>query len=281
MQLTLNEKIFTFFATLIEKICGISYSLEKIYLIKKELYKIAQSFGYESLEEFYLKIRDDFETGKVNSHLLREIVDRLVINETQFFRDFHLFEVLRKYLLPKLFWEKRKDRKISIWSAGCSTGQEPYSIAMILLEYFSFKLLNYDLKIWATDISFSSLEKAKRGLYSNSEIGRGVPVHFLFKYFKSKNSEWEIREEVKALVKFDFLNLIEAEKKVFEKFDLIFCRYVLIYFSDSIKEKIWETLWNSLNSGGCLILGATELAPKSFPDMEKKIIDKVTLFFKK
>ncbi len=271
----MDKEIFDFFTTLIEKASGIAYGPSKEYLVESKLLELGQTLGYKNLNELYLKVKNQLSPALLNS-----IIDALTINETYFFRDTHPFEALKNKILPELF-QKRTDKKISIWSAASSTGQEPYSVAMLLLEYFSYYLSSYEIKIWATDISLSSLKKAKEGIYNQIEVNRGLPVYFLLKYFKQKGSVWEIDERIKKMVKFDFLNLLEVDRKVHEKFDIILCRYVLIYFANSTKKKVWKDIWKCLKSGGYLILGGTELAPLEFPDMERRHIGKAIVFYKK
>ena len=152
---------------------------------------------------------------------------------------------------------------------------------MILLEYFSLHLQTYRVSILATDISKKCLEKAKKGVYNQIEINRGLPISFLVKYFKQDGAYWYIDEKVKKLIRFEKLNLLEASRKLLERFDLIFCRYVLIYFSDEVKKKVLTDLWKLLNPGGYLILGATEIPALVFSDMEKKIIGKTSWYHKK
>ena len=125
------------------------------------------------------------------------------------------------------------------------------------------------------------MEKAKKGVYTQIEINRGLPISFLIKYFKQDGAHWYIDEKVKKLVRFEKLNLLEASRKLLERFDLIFCRYVLIYFSDEVKKKVLTDLWGLLNPGGYLILGATEIPALVFSDMEKKIIGKTSWYHKK
>jgi chemotaxis protein methyltransferase CheR len=169
---------------------------------------------------------------------------------------------------------------LNIWSSACSTGQEPYSIAMLILEHFSAYLNSVKVNIYATDISISAIEKAKKGVYNQIEVNRGLPVQHLVKYFKQNGANWEVDTRVKSMVKFEVVNLLEADKKIRMKFDLILCRYVLIYFAKETKETVFRTLWNALNPLGYLLLGATELPPYTPPDMEKVMIGK-TIFYKK
>ncbi|MGC9110065.1 MAG: CheR family methyltransferase [Caldimicrobium sp.] len=274
--MSVNPEIFNFFTKLVEKISGISYQAGKEYLVENRLTELALSLGYKDLESFYQKVKNN-----LTPTLLNQIIDVLTTNETYFFRDQHPFEAIKNHILPELIQKREKEKQIKIWSAACSTGQEPYSIAMLILEYFSKYLSTYKFSIYATDISQSALKKAKEGIYNQIEVNRGLPVTFLVKYFKQEGSSWRIDEKVKALVKFEYLNLLETDKKVKENFDLILCRYVLIYFSKETKTQVFRALWNTLNKGGYLILGATEIPPFNPPDMEKKLLGKTVVFFKK
>ncbi len=273
----MEKKIFEFFTALLEKVAGISYATGKEYLIESRLNELALSLGYKDVKDIYQTI---VKKG-IDLKLLNEIIDALTTNETYFFRDYQPFEALRTHILPELFKKREKEKKINIWSAACATGQEAYSIAMILLEYFSLYLQTYKVSILATDISKKCLEKAKKGVYTQIEINRGLPISFLVKYFKQDGAYWYIDEKVKKLIRFEKLNLLEASRKLLERFDLIFCRYVLIYFSDEVKKKVLTDLWGLLNPGGYLILGATEIPALVFSDMEKKIIGKTSWYHKK
>ncbi len=272
----MEREIFNFFTTLVEKFSGISYKEGKEYLVESRLSELAITLGYKDINELYKKIKQGF-----NHKLISEVVDALTTNETYFFRDVHPFETLRTHILPELFKKREKEKRLSIWSAACSTGQEPYSIALILLEHFSTYLKTFKVFIYATDISKKSVEKAKKGIYNQIEVNRGLPVNFLIKYFKQEGPHWKIDDKVKNMVKFDILNLLEVKQKVREKFDVIFCRYVLIYFSNEVKQRVFKDIWNCLKPGGYLILGATEIAPITLPDMERKIIGKTSCYYKK
>ncbi len=272
----MEREIFNFFTALVEKTSGISYREGKEYLLENRLTELALSFGYKDLNSFYNKVKTN-----LTPNLLNQIVDSLTTNETYFFRDHHPFEALKNYVLPELFSKRAQEKKIDIWSSACSTGQEPYSVALILFEYFQKYLNSYKINIYATDISESSLKKAKEGVYNQIEVNRGLPVPFLVKYFHQVGSNWYIDERIKALVKFEYLNLLETEKRLKNTFDLILCRYVLIYFSKEVKLKVFQSLWKALKKGGYLILGATELPPQTYPDMEKKMLGKTIVFYKK
>jgi len=271
-----RKEIFNFFTTLVEKLSGISYGQGKEYLIESRLNELAVSLGYKDIKELYSVVK-----RRADLKLLNEIVDALTTNETYFFRDRHPFEALKSHIFPELFKKREKEKRIDIWSAACSTGQEPYSIAMLLLEYFSAYLKKYRVSIYATDISKKSIEKAKEGRYHQIEINRGLPANYLVKYFKQEGSYWRIDEKVKNMVRFEVLNLLEVSRRVRQKFDLIMCRYVLIYFNLEVKKKVFTDIWNCLKPGGYLFLGATEVPPVTFPDMVKKTIGRSICFYKK
>jgi len=276
LGVTEKKEIFNFFTTLVEKLSGISYGKGKEYLIESRLNELAISLGYKDIKELYNVCR-----RRADLKLLNEIVDALTTNETYFFRDRHPFEALKSHIFPELFKKREKEKRIDIWSAACSTGQEPYSIAMLLLEHFSTYLRSYNVFIYATDISKKSIERAKQGLYHQIEINRGLPANYLVKYFKQEGSYWRIDEKVRRMVKFEVLNLLEADLKVRQKFDIIMCRYVLIYFNLDTKKKVFTKVWNRLKPGGYLFLGATEVPPVTLPDMEKKTIGRTICYYKK
>ena len=272
----MEKEIFNFFTTLVEKISGISYGPGKEYLVKTRLNELALTLGYKDIKELYSVVKNN-----LTPQLLTQIVDALTTNETYFFRDQHPFEALRKHVFPEIFKLREKEKKVTIWSAACSTGQEPYSIAMLLLEYFADYLKLYRVSILATDISVNAIKKAKEGVYNQIEVNRGLPVTFLVKYFKQEGGNWRIDEKVKRMVRFEVLNLLEVSRKIRQTFDIIFCRYVLIYFSNEVKKKVFTDIWKVLNPGGYLFLGATEIPAITFPDMERKVIGKTICYRKK
>lgn len=272
----MEREMFEFFTTLVERVSGISYKEGKEYLLESRLNELALSLGFKSVRDLYELVKK-----KPEYKLISEIVDALTTNETYFFRDPHVFESIRNYIIPELIKKRETEKKLSIWSAACSTGQEPYSIGMLIYEHFNSYLKSYTFEIYASDISKKSVEKAKTGIYNQIEVNRGLPVTFLIKYFKQEGAHWRIDDRIKNMVKFDILNLLEISQKLRNSFDLILCRYVLIYFSDQTKQKVFRDVWNFLKPGGYLILGATEIAPLMFPDMEKKLLGKAICYYKK
>ena len=272
----MQQEILDYFSSFVKKFAGIVYDKDRYPILNRKLRELAVNLDYKGVEDLYREVKKG-----TNKQLLIQVVDALTTNETYFFRDRHPFEALKNHIFPELFKKREREKRIDIWSAACSTGQEPYSIAMLLLEHFSTYLRSYNVFIYATDISKKSIERAKQGLYHQIEINRGLPANYLVKYFKQEGSYWRIDEKVRRMVKFEVLNLLEADLKVRQKFDIIMCRYVLIYFNLDTKKKVFTKVWNRLKPGGYLFLGATEVPPVTLPDMEKKTIGRTICYYKK
>ncbi len=271
----MKPEIFNFFTVLVEKASGISIKSGKEYLLQSRLDELARSLGYKNHEELY-----QIAKTRLTRQLLEQIVDAMTTNETYFFRDQHPFEALRQHIIPELK-EKRKAKKtLRFWSAACSTGQEPYSVAMLLKEYFPDLVSSWRIEILASDISDSALKKAQSGVYTQIEVNRGLPVTFLVKYFKQQGANWVIDESLRKMVTFKKINLVEP-LRMSNPFDVILCRYVLIYFSQEVKKRVWENLCRVLAPGGYILLGATEIPPSLPPDMEKKMFGRTVCYRKK
>jgi chemotaxis protein methyltransferase CheR len=180
----------------------------------------------------------------------------MTTNESFFFRDSKPFELFQAETLPMLLRTRAQRRSIRIWSAACSTGQEPYSLAMILREEAA-KLAGWRIEIVATDLSTEVLEKAKVGLYSQFEVQRGLPIKFLMKHFAQVSEMWQIDASIRAMVKFRELNLLE-DLNPLGQFDVIFCRNVLIYFDQLTKRTVLERMAKLMPADGVLYLGGAE-----------------------
>ncbi len=271
----MKPEIFNFFTLLVEKASGISLKSGKEYLLQSRLDELAKSLGYRNHEELY-----EVAKSKLTRQLLDQIVDAMTTNETYFFRDQHPFEALRKDIIPELVEKRKAKRTLRFWSAACSTGQEPYSLAMLLKEYFPELVSSWRIEILASDISDSALKKAQAGIYSQIEVNRGLPVTFLVKYFKQQGAHWVIDESLKKMVTFKKINLVEP-LRITTPYDVVLCRYVLIYFSPEMKKKVWENICRALAPGGYILLGATEIPPSLPPDMEKKMLGRTICYRKK
>lgn len=242
---------FQLLSTMLHERSGLALTPEKVYLLESRLLPIAHKWQLEGMEGLLNKLRRNPEFT-----LLEDITEAMTTNETLFFRDTNPFNILRDTLLPTLAAERRQQGKIRIWSAACSSGQEPYSISMILEEEKP-KYPTFSFDILATDLSREILAKAQEGLYSQFEVQRGLPIQLLTKYFTKENERWRIASKIRNMVQFRQFNLLHDPVN-FGKFDIIFCRNVLIYFDAQTKAKIIDRMANILAPDGYLLLGGSE-----------------------
>ncbi len=253
MKSDITPQEYDAFKNFLQDACGILLGENKQYLVKSRLRRILEDNQMTSLGALLEHLK---RPGR--SPLREVVVDAMTTNETLWFRDNHPFRILNDKLLPELA-ERSQSQPIRFWSAACSTGQEPYSIAMAVDEYRRLKpgKLKADIKITATDISKSVLDVARRGEYEMLAIGRGLSPERQKNFFtQSINGGWQIRPQLKTMVEFKELNLLE--RYMLGKFDVVFCRNVLIYFSGELKKDILTRIHATLNPGGYLILGASE-----------------------
>jgi chemotaxis protein methyltransferase CheR len=223
------------------------------YLVESRLEPIAKARGYRNVDEMCQYLRS------AGADLVSELVEAMTTNETSFFRDHAPFEALRLHVLPDLITRRAEVRQLDMWCAASSTGQEPYSVALLIREHFP-ELDSWNVRILATDLSKSVLEKARAGRYRQVDINRGVCATYLGKYFKRDGNEYEIDREVKKLVRFEEVNLIQ-NWPLLPTFDLIFLRNVLIYFDVEAKRSILTRAHRQLTPDGYLFLGGSEALP--------------------
>ena len=228
---------------------GISLDEDKAYLVESRLMSLMESARIKDLAD--LVRRFDSEPT-----LLDAVVQAMTTNETLFFRDRAPFDDFREILLPRLMAARQQTRRIRIWCAAASTGQEPYSLAMILDEQ-ARKLAGWQVEIVATDISQRVVQAAREGLYNQFEVQRGLPITMLLRYFKREGEMWRINEHLRSRVTFKTQNLM-ADFRGLGSFDVIFCRNVLIYFDVDNKIRVLDRLAQALPSDGVLCLGAAE-----------------------
>ncbi len=229
---------------------GLDLSADKQYLVESRLLPLARRAGLPGIPELVQKIKTGAE------QLTTQVVEAMTTNETFFYRDKIPFDHLRDYVLPGLIRARANRRSLRIWSAACSTGQEPYSIAMCLRE-LGAALSGWRIEIVATDLSQEVLEKSKAGLYSQFEVQRGLPIQLLVKYFTQLGEMWQLSADIRGMVQHRQLNLLQDFSHL-GKFDVIFCRNVLIYFDQETKASIFERLAKMLEPDGTLMLGAAE-----------------------
>jgi chemotaxis protein methyltransferase CheR len=228
---------------------GIVLDAEKQYLLEARLSPILRERGLGSLYELCQVLQSTKSTP-----LHAQVVDAMTTNETYFFREPAHYDALRHSILPELMELRATSRKINCWSAAASTGQEAYSLAMMLLE---MGLANWNIEILGTDLSPRVLKQAESGRYSQLEVNRGLPAALLLKYFRRVGLEWELKQEVRRMVRFRPFDLRSGMRSM-GPFDIVFCRNVLIYFDLATKKRILEEIHGSLFGGGYLLLGTTE-----------------------
>ena len=224
---------------------------DKQYLVESRLLPLARREGFDSIATMIASLGPKRFDG-----LHRKVVEAMTTNETSFFRDFHPFEALRKSIVPEFILRRAYNKELNFWSAACSSGQEPYSLAMLLQEYFP-SLAAWSVRIIATELSAEMLARAREGRYSQLEVNRGLPARLLVKYFRQHGTEWQIREDLRRRVEFQILNLAELWP-LLPPMDLILMRNVLIYFGLDTKKKILGRVRQLLNRDGFLFLGGAE-----------------------
>lgn len=223
----------------------------KEYLVEARLQPLAQREGLTTIQDLIAKMRADRSNG-----LQQKVVDAMTTNETSFFRDIHPFETFKKIIIPDVMAKRASIKELNIWVGASSSGQEPYTLAMVLRENFP-ALMNWKITFIASDISQQMLTRSRNGLYSQLEINRGLPAPLLVKYFQRVGMEWQIREDLRKLIDFRELNLC-ATWPLMPKMDVIFMRNVLIYFDVNTKKTILGKIRQTMKPDGYLFMGAAE-----------------------
>jgi chemotaxis protein methyltransferase CheR len=242
---------FEYLSGVLHERSGLVVTKEKIYLLETRLTPLTKKHGIDGLGNLVGKLRNGG-----GEPLLNEVVDAMTTNETFFFRDKSPFDQFKETVLPNLLELRGVQKSIRIWCAACSTGQEPYSISMLLKEDAA-KLAGWRTDIVATDLSKEAMDKAKVGLYSQFEVQRGLPVQFMVKYFKQMNETWQIDSAIRAMVNFRPLNLLEDFRGL-GRFDVVYCRNVLIYFDRETKAAVLDRVHQVMSPDGYLFLGGSE-----------------------
>ncbi len=249
--MSITKQDFNFVRDVVRSRSAILLDDNKGYLVEMRLSALAQKEGIDDVQTLISTVRD-----KGNISLRELMVEAMTTNETSFFRDRHPFDAMRDTILPELIEKRAATRSLKIWCGAASTGQEPYSLAILLRDSLPHPSL-WDSKIIATDISPEVLGKAERGLYTQHEVGRGLPAAMLVKHFKRTGLEWEVKDELKAMVDYRRFNLVEPWMGL-PKFDIIFMRNVLIYFDTDVKKQILTNALKYLAPDGYLFLGGSE-----------------------
>jgi chemotaxis protein methyltransferase CheR len=247
----LSQADFDFVRALVQQRSAIVLESDKAYLVETRLLPLARREGLDSVRALVARL----SVGPGNG-LHEQVVEAMTTNETFFFRDASPFEGLRQAVLPDLVRRRAAERRLHIWSAACSSGQEPYSVAMLLREHRCVPE-GWGVRILASDLSAAMLERAREGRYSQLEVSRGLPAALLAKYFERQGPEWQIKAELRRMVELSRVNLIEAWPAQ-PPLDVVLLRNVLIYFDVPTKKRILANVRRVLRPDGYLFLGGAE-----------------------
>lgn len=243
---------FDFVRALVKQHSSISLDDTKGYLISSRLLPIARSEGFESVSKLITHLRSR-PHGTIHS----QVLEAVATTETSFFRDFHPFEALRDQVIPDLIRKRRKTtRMLSIWCGACSSGQEPYSVAMLLRQVIP-DIDTWTIQLLASDFSGAMVERARKGIFKQLEVNRGLPAHLLVRHFDQHGASWWVKDEVKRMVTF-FQQNLDREWTCVPQVDLVILRNVLIYFDVETRRRILRKVRRHLRPDGFLIMGAAE-----------------------
>lgn len=260
--MSISAEDFRYVSDLARKTAAIVIEPGKEYLVETRLAPIVKEKGLNSLEQLIDLMRND--RGYTALHA--RAIDALTTNETFFFRDFHPFEALRKHVLPTVIEKRSSVKKLTIWSAASSTGQEAYSIAMLIREHFP-ALASWQVSILGTDFSPTVLVQARAGSYNQLEVNRGLPASMLIKNFTKQADRWVVKDELRKMVEFREMNLVQPWP-IMPTFDVIFIRNVMIYFDVPTKQSILRRLRACLPAHGTLFLGTAETTMNIDPEWQ-------------
>jgi len=247
----MNVNDFDFIAQLLYQRSGLVITQEKAYLLESRLNPVARKWDLDGIDSLIAALR-----SKKDERLAVDVTEAMTTNESFFFRDNRPFEQFKEIVLPHLLQARAPRKQIRIWSAACSSGQEPYTLAMMLKDEAA-RLAGWRIEIIATDLSNEILKKAKEGLYSQFEVQRGLPITLLMKYFTQEGEKWRISEEIRRMVTYKTFNLLDNPSTL-GTFDVVFCRNVLIYFDQATKGQVLARIAQIMPADGFLYLGGAE-----------------------
>ncbi len=249
--MAMKDEVFALLAKLLREQSGLALPRDKEYLLESRLTPVARRHGLDSIEAMSQAIR----SGQ-RREIERDIVEAMTTNESFFFRDAGTFDMFRKTILPALHTARAASKRLRFWFAACSSGQEPYSVAMIMEEERA-RFAGWTVEMLGTDISAEMVQRSQSGLYTHFEAQRGLPIQFLAKYFDKEEQGWRIKAPMRDRIKFKTFNLLESFG-AHGTFDVIFCRNVLIYFDLATKREILNRMNRQIAPDGVLFLGGAE-----------------------
>ncbi len=279
----LSQETFGELTQVIHRLCGLVIGADKVYLVRHRLEPLIRRRGLNGFDGLLQELR-----MRAGASLHDAIIEAITTKETSFFRDRGLFDIVRQRLLPECMALLRQSRgsrhRIRLWSAASSTGQEAFSLAMLVREFIetdrSEGLRENAFTILASDISAEALDVARAGRYSKSEVGRGLSEEQLHRYFYHRGDTWIVKEPVRRLVQFRQFNLLHSPADL-GAFDIIFCRNVLIYFDEATRKRICRALCGILQEGGWLVLGAAESLQGIDDRLESEKIGRIIVYRKR
>jgi chemotaxis protein methyltransferase CheR len=249
--MSLSRASFDYVRSVLRERSGRVLDDDKVYLVETRLFPLARRHGFPSVDDLLLRARSGGQEA-----LLAEIVEAMAITETFFFRDRYPFDILRQTVLPALVSRRNAVRSLRIWSAACSSGQEAYSVAIMLRHHFP-SLSNWNIRLIASDLSAEMLKRAEQGWYSDLEVSRGLPPELLSIYFDRREEGWQIRDDLRRMVEFHPINL-GGDWPELPPLDLILLRNVLIYLDAISRQQILSRVRRVLQPDGYLLLGGSE-----------------------
>ena len=268
-SIEIHPESYRFLKDYVYQESGIVLDSDKHYLLEARLGPIVHQMRLSSVNDLCSLLR-----AASSGPLKQQVVDAMTTNETYFFREPAHYDVLKTTVLPALIAERRDTRRMSFWSAASSSGQEAYSLAMLLLE---MGLGDWNIRILGTDLSTRMLERARDGKYLQIEVNRGLPAANLVKYFKRSGLEWQLKDEVRRMVRFESFDL-RRSMGALGPFDVVFCRNVLIYFDVESKRQILREIRGTLFKGGYLLLGGSETTLNLDDRFERKIFGQAVFY---
>ena len=242
---------FEFICQILRERSGLVLTNDKAYLLESRLLPVARKWKLATFDDLVRVIR-----SKMDEAVIKDVVEAMTTNESFFFRDTKPFDQFKALVLPAMLKGRASSKTIRIWSAACSSGQEGYSLAMILSE-MAAQLNGWRIEIIGTDLSTDILARAKEGMYSQFEVQRGLPITMLVKYFSQVGDRWQINAKIRSMVQFREFNLLH-DPMVLGRFDVVFCRNVLIYFDQPTKGRVLNSIAKQMPDDGFLFLGGAE-----------------------
>ncbi|MDX1926193.1 MAG: protein-glutamate O-methyltransferase CheR [Pirellulaceae bacterium] len=268
---TLDTNAFEYICNLVRDKSAIVLEPSKTYLVESRLNPVARANGLASIEDLVDALRKPNSTK-----LTQAVIEAMTTNETSFFRDLHPFDALKSSILPALVAARSRERVINIWSNACSSGQEVYTIAMVLKENFP-ELGAWKVRLIASDLSTQILDKAREGVFNQTEVNRGLPLPMLLKYFQKNGLTWQIKEEVRKMVEFRQVNLVETFPQL-PPMDIVFLRNVLIYFAPETKRDILNKVKKVMRPDAVLFLGGAETTMNLDVPFQREQVGKATVY---